>query len=94
VTQTSFQAAAAGYYVAMHATDGRDFFFAHCQADSFAVQAGATVAAGAPLCRLGHTGDATGPHLHLEMWVGGWRVNNGAPVDPLPQLKAWDGAAR
>jgi biotin carboxyl carrier protein len=94
ITQTSYQAAAAGYYVAMHAADGRDFFFAHCQADSFGIKQGDAVLAGAPLCRLGHTGDATGPHLHFEIWVGGWHVGNGAPMDPLAQLKAWDGAAR
>src|SRR3954469_12168206 len=93
VSSTAFQAGAAGYYVVLHATDGRDMFFAHCQANSFAVAQGATVAAGAPLCRAGHTGDATGPHLHFEIWVGGWHVANGAPIDPLPQLKAWDAAA-
>jgi len=90
ISSTSYQAAGAGYYVVEHAADGRDFFFAHCQAASFAVTDGASVAAGAPLCRVGHTGDATGPHLHFEIWVGGWHVGNGAPIDPLPQLKAWD----
>ena len=90
VTSTANQPAAAGYYVVEHAADGRDFFFAHCQAGSFAVAEGAAVQQGAPLCRVGHTGDATGPHLHLEIWVGGWHVGNGAPVDPLPQLKAWE----
>src|SRR4051794_18617564 len=90
VTSTSYQAAGAGYYVVEHSADGRDFFFAHCQANSFAVAQGAAVAAGAPLCHVGHTGDATGPHLHLEIWVGGWHVGNGAPIDPLAQLKAWD----
>src|SRR4051794_6835407 len=93
VSSTAYQAGAAGYYVVLHAIDGRDMFFAHCQANSFAVGEGATVAAGAPLCRAGHTGDATGPHLHFEIWVGGWHVANGAPIDPLPQLKAWDAAA-
>ncbi|HEY3020150.1 MAG TPA: M23 family metallopeptidase [Solirubrobacteraceae bacterium] len=90
ITVAAYQAAGAGYYLLEHAADGRDFFFAHCQEGSFAVAQGATVAAGAPLCRVGHTGDATGPHLHFEIWVGGWHVGNGAPVDPLPQLRAWD----
>src|SRR4051794_321086 len=92
ITTTGYQASAAGYWILEHSSDGRDFFFAHCQASSFSVTQGATVAAGAPLCRVGHTGDATGPHLHFEIWVGGYRVGNGAPIDPLPQLKAWDGA--
>jgi murein DD-endopeptidase MepM/ murein hydrolase activator NlpD len=91
ITVTSYQAGAAGYYVVEQAGDGRSFFFAHCQKDTFGVEAGQVVAAGAPLCNMGHTGDATGPHLHFEEWLGGWRVDSRShPVDPLPQLKAWD----
>ena len=89
VSQTTYQAHGAGYYIVMRATDGRDFFFAHCQTNSFAVPQGASVAAGAPLCKVGHTGDASGPHLHFEIWVGGWRTG-GHFVDPTPQLRAWD----
>jgi murein DD-endopeptidase MepM/ murein hydrolase activator NlpD len=88
------QPSAAGWYVVLHTADGRDMFFAHCQAGSVAVAPGAAVAAGAPLCRVGSTGDATGPHLHFEIWIGGWRVNAAShPVDPLPDLKAWDPTA-
>jgi hypothetical protein len=93
ITVTSYQAHAAGYYVVEQGNDGRSFFFAHCQKGSFGVEAGQTVAAGAPLCNVGSTGDASGPHLHFEMWVNGWRVDsNSRVVDPLPQLKAWDRA--
>ena len=91
ITVTSYQAGAAGYYVVEQANDGRSFFFAHCQKGSFGAEAGEVVAAGAPLCRVGSTGDASGPHLHFEEWLGGWRVDkNSRFVDPLPQLKAWD----
>jgi hypothetical protein len=85
------QPSSAGYYLTENAVDGRAFFFAHCQADSFAVTLGQTVVAGQPLCRVGHTGDATGPHLHFEIWIGGWRTSkDSAPIDPLAQLQAWD----
>ena len=88
------QPEAAGWYVVLRAADGRDMFFAHCQAGSMAVAPGQAVAAGQPLCAVGHTGDATGPHLHFEIWVGGWRVNAASrPVDPLPDLRAWDPTA-
>jgi biotin carboxyl carrier protein len=91
VTSTSDQAGGAGYYVVEHSADGRDFFFAHCLAGSTVVGAGQAVAAGAPLCRVGATGDATGPHLHFEIWVGGWHANGGQPIDPAPQLHRWGG---
>jgi murein DD-endopeptidase MepM/ murein hydrolase activator NlpD len=51
------------------------------------------VAAGQRLCLVGHSGDAAGPHLHFEIWLGGWRVDkNSRFIDPLPALKAWDSA--
>lgn len=86
-----YQASAAGFYLTMDAADGRSFFFAHCQKDTFAVTVGQAVAAGQQLCRVGRTGDASGPHLHFEIWIGGWRRDKASvPVDPLAQLLAWD----
>src|SRR4051794_2661359 len=91
ITVTSYQAGGAGYSVVEQGPDGRSFFFAHCQKGSFGSEAGQVVATGAPICRVGSTGDANGPHLHFEMWLGGWRVDSRSRfVDPLPQLKAWD----
>jgi murein DD-endopeptidase MepM/ murein hydrolase activator NlpD len=91
IVARDYQASAAGFYLTEDATDGRSFFFAHCKADTFAVAVGQPVAAGQQLCQVGHTGDATGPHLHFEIWVGGWRRSSAsAPVDPLAQLQAWD----
>jgi murein DD-endopeptidase MepM/ murein hydrolase activator NlpD len=88
------QPAAAGWYVVLRAADGRDMFFAHCQAGSVAVAPGQAVTPGQGLCAVGHTGDATGPHLHFEIWVGGWRVDAASrPVDPLADLQAWDPTA-
>jgi hypothetical protein len=91
VLLTSYQKGGAGYYVVMNADDGRSFFFAHCQTGSVAVGSGLAVGAGTRLCNVGSTGHATGPHLHFEIWLNGWRVNSAShPVDPLPQLRAWD----
>jgi murein DD-endopeptidase MepM/ murein hydrolase activator NlpD len=91
VIARDYQASAAGFYLAMDAADGRSFFFAHCQKDTFAVTVGQAVAAGQQLCRVGQTGDASGPHLHFEIWIGGWRRDKtSAPIDPLAQLQAWD----
>jgi murein DD-endopeptidase MepM/ murein hydrolase activator NlpD len=94
ILYVDFQAKAAGWYIVQRAADGRDFFYAHCQAGSVAVTPGQAVAPGQPLCNVGATGDATGPHLHFEIWLGGWRVDAAShPVDPLPDLQAWDPAA-
>jgi peptidase M23-like protein len=92
ISSTSFQAIGAGEYVVLDAVDGRDYFFAHCLRKSTAVVEGAVVAAGQRLCLVGATGTTSGaPHLHFEIWVGGWRVRGGAPIDPLPELRAWAG---
>ena len=90
ISWTSYQASGAGYYAVEHTEAGFDFMFAHCQAGSLAVSAGQAVTAGQQLCRAGQTGDATTPHLHFEMWVGGWQAASGHPIDPLPYLEAWD----
>lgn len=91
ITLMGYQPSAAGYWVAEHASDGHDLFFAHCQKDSTTVTAGQAVAAGEHLCNVGATGDASGPHLHFEVWVNGWRTTeDSAPIDPLPLLQSWD----
>jgi len=91
VSSVSYQAGAAGEYVVLDAVDGRDYFFAHCVRNSTTVAAGTAVAAGQQLCQVGTTGDSRGPHLHFEIWNGGWRVAGGYPIDPLPELRAWSG---
>jgi hypothetical protein len=90
ILTTSFQAGGAGYYAVEHTLVGFDFMFAHCAANSLALGPGQAVAAGQMLCLAGHTGDATTPHLHFEIWVGGWQASTGHPIDPLPYLEAWD----
>jgi murein DD-endopeptidase MepM/ murein hydrolase activator NlpD len=92
IESTANQPGGAGYYVVEHTLIGFDFFFAHCQAGSFTVAAGQAVAAGRQICSAGQTGDATAPHLHFEIWVGGWQASGGHPIDPLPYLEAWERA--
>ncbi|MEA2368923.1 MAG: peptidoglycan LD-endopeptidase LytH [Thermoleophilaceae bacterium] len=81
---------AAGVYVVIHDSGGKyEFAFMHLQHGSVAVRPGQHVKAGQRIGRVGHTGDATGPHLHFEVWVGAWQTG-GQPIDPLPLLKRWD----
>ena len=92
VSQTSYQASGAGEYVVLDGVDGRDYFFAHCLRQSTVVVEGAAVAAGQTLCQVGATGTTSGAtHLHFEIWLVGWHVAGGAPIDPLPELRAWAG---
>jgi biotin carboxyl carrier protein len=93
ILTTSYQAGGAGYYAVEHTGVGFDFMFAHCVAGSLAVSTGQSVAAGQSLCKAGQTGDATAPHLHFEMWVGGWQAAGGYPIDPLLYLEAWERAS-
>jgi murein DD-endopeptidase MepM/ murein hydrolase activator NlpD len=93
ITSASYQPGGAGYYAVERTLVGFDFMFAHCQAASLAVSAGHPVSAGQALCQVGQTGDATGPHLHFEMWVGGWQAAGGHSIDPLPYLEAWEHTA-
>jgi murein DD-endopeptidase MepM/ murein hydrolase activator NlpD len=81
---------AAGYYVVIHDSGGKyEFAYMHLQRGSVKVKPGQHVHAGQRIGRVGHTGDATGPHLHFEMWVGPWQTG-GHPIDPLKYLKRWD----
>jgi hypothetical protein len=89
ITYATYQEGGAGYYLVEHTHVGFDFMYAHCMANSFAVKAEQTVTAGQQLCKAGQTGDATGPHLHFEMWPGGWHAPGIKPIDPLPYLEAW-----
>ncbi|HEX8083976.1 MAG TPA: M23 family metallopeptidase [Solirubrobacteraceae bacterium] len=89
VAFVDFQKGGAGNYVVINADDGRSLFFAHLQTGSITVTPGSPVRAGAQIADVGTTGSSTGPHLHFEIWEGGWRDRGGHPIDPLPQLKAW-----
>jgi murein DD-endopeptidase MepM/ murein hydrolase activator NlpD len=71
-------------------SDGEDYdyVFMHLRAGSTEVVVGEHVRAGQRIGAVGSTGRATGPHLHFEIWVGGWYIG-GHPIDPLPLLKSW-----
>ena len=91
ITAVDFQRGGAGYYVVMRSVDGRDFFLCHFQKGSTIVSVGQAVSAGQQLATVGSTGSSSGPHLHFEIWEGGWRV--GHPINPLAQLRLWAGVA-
>jgi murein DD-endopeptidase MepM/ murein hydrolase activator NlpD len=88
----AYQKGGAGYYVVVAGADGRHYAFMHFQEGSTAVVKGQAVTPGQRLGLVGATGDATGPHLHFEIWVDGWWATKAShPIDPLPDLEAWAG---
>jgi murein DD-endopeptidase MepM/ murein hydrolase activator NlpD len=69
-----------GYLAIVRAPDGTETWYAHLR--GYRVHPG-PVRAGDVIATSGATGNATGPHLHVEVRPGG-----GPPVDPLPWLLA------
>ena len=57
-----------GYYIQIDHGSGLETLYAHCS--SICVTTGQQVQAGQVIGYVGHTGRATGSHLHLEVWVG------------------------
>ena len=84
-----YQRAGAGHYVVLDADDERDYVFMHLRRGSIPVTEGQRVVAGQQLGEVGNSGRSFGPHLHFEVWVGGWYAKGGEPVDPLPLLQDW-----
>ena len=56
-----------GYYIPIDHGGGLETLYAHCS--SICVTTGQQVQAGQVIGYVGHTGRATGSHLHLEVWV-------------------------
>jgi murein DD-endopeptidase MepM/ murein hydrolase activator NlpD len=54
---------------------------------------GQSVAPGQPIGLVGDTGNASGCHLHFELWEGAY-YGGGAPIDPMPYLLATDPARK
>lgn len=77
---------AAGRYVILRTTDGRDIVYMHLS--DVDVRGGESVRAGDRVGTVGRTGNATTCHLHLETWSApGWYAG-GEPRDPSAMLRA------
>ena len=74
--------------------DGRfDFYFAHLDAYADGVEVGTRVRRGEPLGTVGSTGNARGPHLHLQI-LDKRGAGRGTPVNPYDLLRGADVAGR
>lgn len=68
-----------GRIVKIQDSDGTQTWYAHMS--RYLVKPGDHVRAGQRIALVGSAGDATGPHLHFEVHVGG------TPVNPIPFLR-------
>lgn len=69
-----------GKYLIVDHADGFSTLYAHCS--SISVGVGDEVQCGGEIALVGQTGNATGPHLHFELW------KDGMALDPSDYLEA------
>ena len=81
---------AAGHYVVITGAESReDYVYMHLRSAS-PLRTGQTVETGQAIGEVGETGNASGCHLHFELWSApGW-YKGGAAYDPMPALRSWD----
>ena len=88
VQYAGYQSSAGKYVVIDGSKTGRDYVYMHLKRMS--VQTGQRVRTGERIGTVGDTGNATGCHLHFELWSKpGW-YEGGSAIDPTPHLKRWD----
>ncbi len=90
VQYKAYQGSGAGHYLVIDGKkDGKDYVYMHLRRAS-RHNAGEKVRTGETIGRVGATGNATGCHLHFELWSSpGW-YEGGSFMDPVPKLRAWD----
>ena len=82
--------ASAGYYAVIDGRGtGADYVYMHMNSTPL-VKTGQRVFTGQKIGEVGDSGNASGCHLHFEMWdAPGW-YEGGRPFDARPSLAAWD----
>ena len=80
----------AGYYLVIDGENtNRDYFYAHLKKKG-RPKKGTRVKTGEQIGLNGATGNASGCHLHFELWSSpGW-FNGGKALNATPKLRAWD----
>lgn len=78
------------WVIVRHNFDGKiyDSVYGHLTSNSQSVKVGDKVEAGQVIALEGSTGMSTGPHLHLEIWEGGFMTKDSKHINPDEWLKA------
>ena len=87
VVFSGYQGSAGNYMVIRNKKIHRDYVYMHLRKPG--LPKGTKVAARQWVAGVGDTGNASGCHLHFEIWKGKW-WRGGRPLDPLPSLRTWD----
>jgi murein DD-endopeptidase MepM/ murein hydrolase activator NlpD len=89
VQYAGYHGAAGNYIVIDGRSTGIDFAYMHLVAPA-PFREGQTVRTGQKIGQVGESGNASGCHLHYEMWgPPGW-YEGGHFLDPTPALRRWD----
>jgi murein DD-endopeptidase MepM/ murein hydrolase activator NlpD len=91
VQYSGYQAGGAGYYIVVDGkSTGHDYVYMHLQRGQRARQ-GERVRTGEQIGKVGDTGDASGCHLHFELWSKpGWYSGGHAMRTVTRYLRKWD----
>lgn len=91
VQYSGYQAGGAGYYIVIDGkSTGHDYVYMHLQRGQRAKQ-GQRVRTGKQIGKVGDTGDASGCHLHFELWSKpGWYSGGHAMRTVTKYLRKWD----
>jgi murein DD-endopeptidase MepM/ murein hydrolase activator NlpD len=91
VQYSGYQAGGAGYYIVIDGkSTGHDYVYMHLQRGQRAKQ-GQRVRTGEQIGKVGDTGDASGCHLHFELWSKpGWYSGGHAMRTVTKYLQKWD----
>jgi murein DD-endopeptidase MepM/ murein hydrolase activator NlpD len=91
VQYSGYQAGGAGYYIVIDGkSTGHDYVYMHLQRGQRAKQ-GQRVRTGEQIGNVGDTGDASGCHLHFELWSKpGWYSGGHAMRTVTKYLRQWD----
>jgi murein DD-endopeptidase MepM/ murein hydrolase activator NlpD len=89
VQYAGYQSSAGHYLVIDGKKSAWDYVYMHLR-QAPTVGTGKRVETGQTIGQVGDSGNASGCHLHFELWnAPGW-YQGGSPFDPLPSLKHWD----
>jgi murein DD-endopeptidase MepM/ murein hydrolase activator NlpD len=92
ITMSEYHPRAGNYLVIDLKSTDQDLAYMH-MTELTTLKVGTTVSAGQVVGFTGDSGNASGCHLHFELWEGEY-YGGGAPVDPIPFLKALEPRAK